>query len=70
MTTARAATIVLTKELRMEFRARELLSTTVVFALVVVVLFSFAFDPPARRFPPLRTGPALDCLPLCRVADA
>ncbi len=55
MTTARAATIVLTKELRMEFRARELLSTTVVFALVIVVLFSFAFDPTAgesRRYGP------------------
>jgi heme exporter protein B len=39
----------------MEFRARELLSTTVVFALVVVVLFSFAFDPTAgesRRYGP------------------
>jgi heme exporter protein B len=55
MTTARAAAIVLTKELRMEFRARELLSTTVVFALVVVVRFSFAFDPTAgesRRYGP------------------
>jgi heme exporter protein B len=55
MTTARATAIVLTKELRMEFRARELLSTTVVFALVVVVLFSFAFDPTAgesRRYGP------------------
>jgi heme exporter protein B len=55
MTTARAAAIVLTKELRLEFRARELLSATVVFALVVVVLFSFAFDPTAgesRRYGP------------------
>jgi heme exporter protein B len=55
MTTARAATIVLTKELRMEFRTRELLSATVVFALVVIVLFSFAFDPTAgetRRYGP------------------
>jgi heme exporter protein B len=55
MTAARAAAIVLTKELRMEFRARELLSTTVVFALVIVVLFSFAFDPTAgesRRYGP------------------
>src|SRR5580700_5038561 len=55
MTTARATAIVLTKELRMEFRARELLTTTVVFALVVVVLFSFAFDPTAgesRRYGP------------------
>lgn len=55
MTTARAAAIVLTKELRLEFRARELLTTTVVFALVIVVLFSFAFDPTAgesRRYGP------------------
>ena len=39
----------------MEFRARELLTTTIVFALVVVVLFSFAFDPTAgesRRYGP------------------
>lgn len=55
MNTARAAAIVLTKELRLEFRARELLTTTVVFALVIVVLFSFAFDPTAgesRRYGP------------------
>src|SRR5271163_2155988 len=55
MTTVRAAGILLDKELRLEFRARELLSTTVVFALVVVVLFSFAFDPTAgdsRRYGP------------------
>jgi heme exporter protein B len=44
MTTARAALIILGKELRLEFRTRELLSATVVFALVVVILFSFAFD--------------------------
>ena len=55
MTTPRAAAIVLAKELRLEFRARELLTSTVVFALVVVVLFSFAFDPTAgesRRYGP------------------
>jgi heme exporter protein B len=55
MTTARAAGILLGKELRLEFRSRELLSATIVFALVVVVLFSFAFDPTAsesRRFGP------------------
>jgi heme exporter protein B len=43
------------KELRTEFRSRELLTTTVVFILVVVVLFSFTFDPTAgesRRFGP------------------
>ncbi len=55
MSTARAAVILLGKELRLEFRTRELLNATVVFAIVVVVLFSFAFDPtPAesRRYGP------------------
>jgi heme exporter protein B len=43
------------KELRTEFRSRELLTTTVVFILMVVVLFSFTFDPTSsesRRFGP------------------
>jgi heme exporter protein B len=55
MNTARAATTILFKEVRAEFRARELLNTTFIFALVVVVMFSFAFDPTAaesRRFGP------------------
>jgi heme exporter protein B len=55
MRTFRAASILVAKELRLEFRTRELLSATVVFALVVVVLFSFAFDPTAaesRRYGP------------------
>ena len=55
MTTSRAAAILLAKELRLEFRTRELLTTTVIFALVVVVLFSFAFEPTAaesRRYGP------------------
>ena len=45
MNTARAASIILAKELRSEFRSRDFLITTVVFSLLVVVLFSFAFDP-------------------------
>ena len=43
------------KELRTEFRSRELLTTTVVFILIIIVLFSFTFDPTAtesRRFGP------------------
>jgi heme exporter protein B len=43
------------KELRTEFRSRELLTTTVVFILMVIVLFSFTFDPSSaesRRFGP------------------
>jgi heme exporter protein B len=55
LTTVRAAGAILAKELRLEFRTRELLTATVIFALIVVVLFSFAFDPtPAesRRYGP------------------
>ena len=55
MSTLRATAILVAKELRLEFRTRELLSATIVFALVVVVLFSFAFDPTAaesRRYGP------------------
>src|ERR1700756_41066 len=45
--------VLLGKELRTEFRSRELLTTTVVFILMIVVLFSFTFDPTreeSRRF--------------------
>ncbi len=47
------AAVLLGKELRTEFRSRELLTTTVVFILVIIVLFSFTFDPTSvesRRF--------------------
>src|SRR5256884_6713677 len=47
------ATVLLGKELRTEFRSRELLTTTTVFVLIVIVLFSFSFDPTSeesRRF--------------------
>ena len=37
--------VLLGKELRTEFRSRELLTTTTVFVLIVIVLFSFSFDP-------------------------
>jgi heme exporter protein B len=43
------------KELRTEFRSRELLTTSVVFILIIVVLFSFTFGPnptESRRFGP------------------
>jgi heme exporter protein B len=46
-------TVLLGKELRTEFRSRELLTTTIIFVLIVLVLFSFTFDPlseEARRF--------------------
>jgi heme exporter protein B len=48
-------TVLLGKELRTEFRSRELLTTTVIFVLTIIVLFSFTFDPTyteSRRFGP------------------
>ena len=55
MALLRPTTILLKKELRSEFRTRELLTTTWVFVLTVLVLFSFTFDPTqaeSRRFGP------------------
>lgn len=55
MSTARAASIILAKELRVELRTRELLTATVVFVLIVIVMFSYAFEPTAaesRRYGP------------------
>lgn len=55
MPTARAASIILAKELRLELRTRELLTATVVFVLIVIVMFSYAFEPTAaesRRYGP------------------
>jgi len=45
--TPRAAAILLAKELRLELRTRELLSATIIFGLVIVVMFSIAFEPTA-----------------------
>lgn len=56
MDAARSAAIILRKEIRAEMRTRELLQTTVTFVIIVVVLFSFAFEQPsaaeARRYGP------------------
>ena len=49
----RATATVFSKELRVEFRSFELLTSTIIFALIVVFVFSFAFNPSAadsRRF--------------------
>jgi len=51
----RGAWAIFAKEARTEFRTRELLTTTAVFALMVIFLFSFSFDPTreeSRRFGP------------------
>src|SRR5258707_1889144 len=50
-----ACTRLIAKELRTEFRSRELLGTTIVFVLIVIVLFSFTFNPTSsesRRYGP------------------
>jgi len=55
MTLVRATGVILAKELRTEFRSRQLLGTTAVFVLIVIVLFSFTFNPTStesRRFGP------------------
>jgi heme exporter protein B len=49
MSTARAASIILAKELRLELRTRELLAATVVFVLIVIVMFSYTFEPTAAE---------------------
>jgi heme exporter protein B len=54
---ARPIGILLAKELRTEFRTRELLVSTLVFVLIVLVLFSFTFDP--TRLESRRFGPGL-----------
>ncbi len=55
MKALRATWTLFAKECRLEFRTRELLTATVVFSLIIIVFFSFAFDPtPAesRRYGP------------------
>lgn len=55
METLRATAVLLAKELRLELRTRELLTATVVFGLIIVIFFSFAFDPTpseSRRWGP------------------
>lgn len=55
MALLRPTTVLLRKELRSEFRTRELLTTTWVFVVTIMVLFSFTFEPTqaeSRRFGP------------------
>jgi heme exporter protein B len=53
MGAAGSAATIFAKEIRAEMRTRELLQTSIVFTLIVVTLFNFAFEPTvadARRF--------------------
>lgn len=47
---------IFTKDLRMEWRGKEVLLAAVTFALVVLVLFSFAFDPTSEQVKELTGG--------------
>ncbi len=57
MALARPIGILLAKELRTEFRTRELLVSTVIFVLIVLFLFSVTFDPTTAES--RRLGPVL-----------
>jgi hypothetical protein len=51
--------VLLGKELRTEFRSRELLTTTCVFIVIVLVLFSFTVNPGPKKLanlPPVFSG--------------
>jgi len=57
VSTLRAALVIFEKELRLELRTRELLNATIIFVLLVLVLFSFSFDPTVEES--RRIGPGL-----------
>ena len=52
----KAALAVLKKDLRSEFRTKEVFSSSVVFALLVIVTFSIAFEPTSRQAQELSGG--------------
>lgn len=49
MTIARAVTLHLRKDLRLEWRSKDAANSMLFFALLVVVIFSFSFDPLAEE---------------------
>ncbi len=51
-----AMMIVLRKDLRLEWRTREVFSATVVFGVLVLVTFNFSFEPGARAVEEMASG--------------
>src|ERR1700704_3447538 len=45
-----AALTIAAKDLRSEFRTKEALNASLAFAVVILLLFSFAFDPSSEQF--------------------
>lgn len=52
----RAAIAILRKDLRAEFRTKEVFNSSVVFALLVIVIFSLAFEPSSQEAQELSGG--------------
>ncbi|MBZ2185642.1 MAG: heme exporter protein CcmB [Bryobacter sp.] len=52
----RQAWLVCVKDVRMEFRGKEALNAALAFALVVLILFSFAFDPTSEQIREITGG--------------
>lgn len=52
----RMAWMVFLKDVRMEFRGKEALNASLAFALVVLILFSFAFDPTSEQIREITGG--------------
>jgi len=48
--------VVFLKDVRMEFRGKEALNASLAFALVVLILFSFAFDPTSEQIREITGG--------------
>ena len=58
----------LLKDLRLEWRSKDAINSMLFFSLLVVVVFSFSFDPERRRVAPDRRWPDLGGIPIrgCR----
>ncbi len=52
----RQAWVICLKDLRMEFRGKEAINASLAFALVVLILFSFAFDPTSEQIREITGG--------------
>ena len=66
----RQVLVITAKDLRAELRTKEAINASLAFALVILLLFSFAFDPERGDDARNLRRPAVDRLRLRRHADA